>query len=109
MEGDSVVQIAALRKVVNGILDFIEKDLKETEVELGKDHYWEALDRYQFDRPQPSQLGAGSLIDDWDFLKSAVTNKEQQLPVMLVHVAPILHALSQAVPSYTSPGKSSES
>lgn len=104
MESDSgVVQIAALRTVLNGILDFIEQDLVTTEVDLGKDHYWQVLDRDLYEVPPPAELGAGSLIDDWKFLMSAVKDKEQQLPAMLVHVAPILQALSKAVPSYRSP------
>jgi len=108
MESDSVVQIQVLRKVVNGILDFIEKDLKQSEVELGKDHYWEVMDADLFAMERPTELGAGSLIDDLEFLQSSANDKAQHLPIMLIHVAPILRALSQAVPSYTSPSESSD-
>lgn len=100
MDGDSVIRISTLRTVVNGILDFIEKDLAMSEVELGKDHYWEIIDRYLLDEPRPEQFGAGSLIDDCGFVEVAATDREQQLPILLAHVAPILHALSHAVPSY---------
>jgi hypothetical protein len=107
MESGSVVQIRELRSVINGILDFIEKDLKLREVELGKDHYWEVLDRDLFSMERPTELGAGSLIDDLEFLLSSAKDKTQQIPIMLIHVAPLLKALSQAVPSYTSPERSS--
>jgi hypothetical protein len=100
MENDSVVKIPVLREVINGILDFIERDLKQSEVDLGKDHYWQVLDRDLYEIPSPTQLGAGSLIDDWNFLLSAWKDKQKRLPVTLIHVAPILHALSEAVPSY---------
>lgn len=106
MESDSVVRIQVLRNVINGILDFIEKDLGQSEVELGKDHYWEVLDHDLFSMGRPAELGAGSLIDDWEFLLSTAKDKTQQLPIALIHVAPILKALSQAVPSFTSPKES---
>ena len=100
MGDDSVVRTKVLRDAINGILDFIEKDLGMTEVELGKDHYWEFLDKYSLESPLPAQLAAGSLIDDWEFVASAAKHKEQLLPLTLMHVAPLLHALAQAVPSY---------
>ena len=108
MEDDKVVKIATLRKVFNGILDFIENDLAKNEVDLQKDHYWEIPECDVYETSRPTQLVAGSLIDDWHFLTSAAKDKEQQIPIMLAHLAPILQALSQAVPSYTSSKGSTE-
>lgn len=107
MENDRTIQIDTLRRVINGILDFIEKDLGIKEVELQKDNYWTFLDDTAPEVGRPSEFGVGSLIDDWEFLLSSAKDKAQQLPIMLIHVAPILQALSQAVPSYTSPKESS--
>jgi hypothetical protein len=107
MARDGTIQIDALRKVVNGIFDFIEKDLGISEVDLKKDHYW-IFDDDLYGMARPEELGAGSLQDDWEFLLSSAKDKAQQLPIMLIHVAPILQALSQAVPSYTSPSQSPE-
>ena len=108
MASDQAIKIDVLRKTINGILDFIEKDLALSEVKLENDHYWNVLDGETYETKRPTELGAGSLQDDWEFLLSSAKDKDQQLPIMLIHVAPILHALSQAVPSYTSPSQSPE-
>jgi hypothetical protein len=106
MASDGTIQIDTLRKVINGIFDFVEKDLAISEVKLREDNYWTVLDDKAFDGVQPTELGVGSLWDDWEFLLSSAKDKNQQLPIMLIHVAPILQALSRAVPSYTSPSQS---
>ncbi len=103
MENDRTIQIDTLRRVINGILDFIEKDLGISDVNLQKDNYWTVLEDTTPDAGKPTEFGVGSLNDDWGFLLSSAKDKDQQLPIMLIHVAPILQALSQAVPSYTSP------
>lgn len=108
MASDRTIQIDALRKVINWIVDFIEKDLGISEVDLKKDHYWNVFDDDMYELARPEDLGAGSLQDDWEFLLSSAKDKAQQLPIMLLHVAPILQALSQALPSSTSPSESSE-
>jgi hypothetical protein len=108
MASDKSIQIDVLRRVVNGIFDFIEKDLGIREVDLKKDHYWNVFDDDMYELARPEELGAGSLRDDWEFLLSSAKDRGQQLPIMLIHVAPILQALSQAVPSYTSPSESSK-
>jgi len=108
LEDDRAIQIDTLRKVVNGILDFIEKDLGLREVRLQKDNYWTVLEDSAPDAGKPSEFGVGSLNDDWEFLLSSAKDKDQQLPIMLIHVAPILQALAQAVPSYKSPRETSE-
>jgi len=105
MASDGTIQIDALRKVINGIFDFIEKDLGISEVDLKKDHYWNVFDDDMYELARPEELGAGSLQDDWEFLLSSAKDRAQQIPIMLIHVAPILLALSQAVPSYTSPSE----
>src|SRR5262245_56752099 len=109
MASDQAIQIDVLRKTINGILDFIEKDLGLSAVDLKRDHYWNVLDSDAYEIAKPSELAAGSLQDDWEFLLAAEKDKAQQLPIMLIHVAPILQALAQAVPSYTSPRESAES
>ena len=103
MASNRPIQIETLRRIINGILDFVEKDLAISEVDLKQDHYWNVFDDDMYELARPKELGAGSLQDDWEFLLSSAKDKAQQLPIMLIHVAPILQALSQAVPSYTSP------
>jgi hypothetical protein len=103
MASDTTIEIEVLRKIINGILDFIEKDVGVNRVELTKDHYWNVLDDDVYETTKPAELGAGSLRDDWEFLLACANDKDQQLPIMLIHVAPILHALSQTLQSYRNP------
>jgi hypothetical protein len=51
----------------------------------------------------PRQLECGSLDDDLEFVESAQCQSRQAIPLMFVHLAPLLRALASAVPSYTSP------
>jgi len=50
----------------------------------------------------PKQLAVGSLVDDYEFVLSSFKNADQQLPIMFMHIAPLLQALWQAVPNYAS-------
>jgi hypothetical protein len=61
MASDGTIQIDALRKVINGIFDFIEKDLGVSEVDLKKDLYWTLLEDKAPDAGQPTEFGVGSL------------------------------------------------
>jgi hypothetical protein len=109
MASPNSISIDVLRKTINGIFDFIEKDLGLTEVELKQNYYWSIADDvlHEMESP-PKELDVGSLKDDWDFLLSASKSKDQQIPIMFIHIAPLLRALSQAAPNYTSPGESSK-
>lgn len=109
MANPNGISVDVLRKTINGIFDFIEKDLGITEVELKQNHYWSVTDDvlYSMDQP-PKELAVGSLMDDWDFVLSASKSADQRLPIMFIHIAPLLQALSQGVPNYTSPRESSK-
>jgi hypothetical protein len=99
-----MIDIDALRKTVNGILDFIENDLGITKVELKQNYYWSITDDvlYSMNQP-PKELAVGSLVDDYDFVLSALKSPDQQLPIMFMHIAPLLQALWKAVPNYPLP------
>jgi hypothetical protein len=56
----------------------------------------------------PKELDVGSLEDDWDFVLSAGKNADRQIPIDFIHVAPLLRALAQVVPSHVSPGESAK-
>jgi hypothetical protein len=100
----SNVSIEVLRDVTNRIFDFIERDLKTKSVQLPHDFYWSISDDalYAMDK-QPPQLDVGSLVDDLSFVAAASKDPSQAIPLVLMHVAPLLKALSGAVPSYTAP------
>lgn len=109
MANASSINIDALRKTINGVFDFIEKGLGITEVELKQNYYWSIVgdDLYAMEAP-PKELSVGSLLDDWEFVLSAYKNADQQIPIDFIHIAPLLQALSQAVPNYISPRESSK-
>jgi hypothetical protein len=52
---------------------------------------------------KPQELDCGSLVDDFDFVAAAHKEPDQAIPLVLMHVAPLLKALSTAVPSYKPP------
>jgi hypothetical protein len=93
--------LKVLRAVTERIFDFIERDLQISSVELPHDFYWTLADDvlYKIEQ-QPQQLDCGSLADDAEFVAAAHKNPEQAIPLVLMHVAPLLRALSTAVPSY---------
>lgn len=102
MANNSTLNIDVLRKTINGILDFIEREQRGAkEVKLKQDHYWSITDnaRYSMDEP-PKELAVGSLVDDYQFVLSAYKSADQQLPIMFMHIAPLLQALWQSVPNY---------
>ena len=105
MSSASSVSIDVLRKTINGIFDFIEKDLGVTEVALKQNYYWTVADDvlYATESP-PKELDVGSLNDDWDFVLAASKSADQLIPIEFIHVAPLLQALAQAVPSHKSLG-----
>jgi hypothetical protein len=72
-------------------------------VQLPANYYWEVPDDALFAMTRkPAQLDCGSLNDDLEFVEQAHQHREQALRVMFIHLAPLLYALSKAVPSFTS-------
>jgi len=109
MANPNCISINVLRATINGIFDFIEKDLGLLEVQLNENYYWSIKDDelYSMDQP-PKELVVGSLFDDFEFVSSSFKNADRQLPIMFIHIAPILQALSEGVPNFPSPDKSSK-
>jgi hypothetical protein len=105
MAGPNTISIDVLRRTINGVFDFIEREQRGVaEVELKQTYYWSITDDvlYSMDEP-PKQLAVGSLADDYEFVLSSFKNADQQLPILFMHIAPLLQALWQAVPNYASP------
>lgn len=98
---NKVIQIENLRVMCERIFHFIQNDLGISSVELNRNFYWNLPEdvRYNMeDVPLPQNVG--SLVDDYEFIQSAITDKEQALPLMFQHLAPLLEMLSTQVPSY---------
>jgi hypothetical protein len=95
------IEIKVLRETLNSIFDFIEYDLKKSKVELPWNLYWSILDNdvYRIGK-NPDKLVCGNLTDDFEFITSAHLHREQAIPIMFLHLAPLLHALALTVPSY---------
>ena len=94
------INIPTLRNLINAIFDFVEKDLSVDEVKLLHNNYWTVVDDEAYAPEPPTELGVGSLRDDWEFVLTSSKNPDQQLPIAFMHVAPILHALANLLPSY---------
>ena len=103
------VSIKTLRETVSSVFEFIERDLGVSTVELPANYYWSVPDDALYTMGQPpAQLDCGSLNDDLEFVEAAHAHREQAVPLMLMHLAPLLYALAKAVPSFTSPEDESE-
>lgn len=109
MENVKQVSIERLRETINSVFDFIERDLGQSAVPLPSNYYWTVPDDalYMMEHP-PKQLDCGSLTDDLEFAEAAYTNREQAIPLMFIHLAPLLYALAKSVPSFTSPKERSK-
>ena len=98
---DKSIDVADLRLVVERIFDFMQKDLSLQEVALDENYYWQVAEDDLYSIKQaPEQLDVGSLLDDWEFVQSAKLDPEQALPLLLLHVAPLLRALATKVPNF---------
>jgi hypothetical protein len=98
------VEVAVLRSVCDQIFRFITDDLKVTSVDLDGHLYWTLPNEARFDMTRtPMVEHVGDMADDYDFVKAAAQDPDQAVPLLLEHIAPLLYALSTAVPSYTQP------
>ncbi|WP_395689246.1 hypothetical protein [Caenimonas koreensis] len=95
------IQIEDLRLACDRIFSFILNDLGIAAVELDKNLYWTLPEEVRYDMAHtPTPDHVGSLIDDYEFVRSAVADSDQALPLMFQHLAPLLEALSTKVQSY---------
>lgn len=108
MENARQVSIRTLRETINSVFDFIERDLGRSTVALPANYYWAVPDDalYAMEQP-PQQLDCGSLADDLEFVEAAHAHREQAIPLMFMHLGPLLCALAKSVPSFTSPADQS--
>jgi len=109
MENAKQISIQTLRETINSVFDFIERDLGQSAVVPPSNYYWTVPDDalYAMEHP-PKQLDCGSLNDDLEFVEAAHANREQAIPLMFMHLAPLLYALAKSVPSFAPPKDQSE-
>jgi len=85
------IDLQELRLIIQRIFEYMESDLGLKKLTLDKDFYWDvpSEDRYDLTR-SPETCDVGQLYDDWGFLRPILQDKSQALPLMLIHVAPLL-------------------
>ena len=95
------LQIEQLRAVIQRIFDLVQKDFGIKEVILDNNYYWSISEKdlYLLDK-NPAQLDVGSLLDDLEFVRSAYEDADQALPLLLLHIAPLLTALATKLPNF---------
>jgi hypothetical protein len=89
-----------LRAVTNAIFDHVIDDLKVDSVVVSdnKDFYWSVpSDGLCATTENQPVLDIGRLSDDWDFLQSILTEKDQAVALMLTHLAPLLRHVGEEV------------
>lgn len=87
-----------LRSSINAIFDHIENDLNIRKIELEENFYWEIDAVPMFDMgSKPSLDSVGSLLDDWEFLLSVATERDQAVALMLTHAAPLLRYIGEKI------------
>jgi hypothetical protein len=99
--GNSTIQIADLRVVCDRIFDFILNDLRVTTIDVDEALYWTLPTEARHDMSHPPvPEHVGNLIDDYEFVRAAVGDKDQAVPLLLQHLSPLLDELSTKVRSF---------
>jgi hypothetical protein len=91
------IDIAKLRSLVDTILSKIETARKTSTISFDRDFYWEydPNERYDLSTSAKEPI-VGSLHADVDFLEAMLDDPDAGFPLMLIHIAPILHYLGVA-------------
>lgn len=90
--------IEDLRVICNRIFDHIQNDLELRDLKLEDDYYWEIDDSLLFKvATRPEIVEIGSLLDDYEFVRSSVTSDSEVPSLMLIHVSPLLRYLGNRI------------
>jgi hypothetical protein len=96
-----IIEIAVLREACERIFEFIEHDLKITSLDLEEDLYWTLPEEVRHDMSKtPTASHAGNLFDDYDFVVPLIKDRDQAMPLMFEHIAPLLTALATRLPNF---------
>jgi len=100
------VNISELRRIVDGLLEHVEK-VHGPEFRLEDDYYWDlnSGDMYDMEKEISKVDEVGSLGDSWEFLFNMRDEniKEQGPALMLAHVAPLLRYIGEKVAERRAP------
>lgn len=95
---DLELDLVALRRVINLILDRMEQEAGSSRVAVTLDNYWDvpSFMRYDFSNvPDGQTFEHGQLYHDWEFLTAILEDETQAVRPMLMHVAPLLRYLGE--------------
>jgi len=94
------VNISELRRIVDGLLEYVEK-VHGPEFRFEDDYYWDLNSGVMYDTEKEITKvdEVGSLGDSWEFLFNMRDEnmKEQGPALMLTHVAPLLRYIGEKV------------
>ena len=92
------IKVEDIKAIVDAILTHIQDDLGINEVELTECFYWEISEKdlYSMDQGQ-REIVVGSLFDDLEFLTPLLSDRDQAVSLMLLHVAPLLRYIGTKV------------
>ncbi|MCU7806283.1 MAG: hypothetical protein KZQ73_00190 [Candidatus Thiodiazotropha sp. (ex Semelilucina semeliformis)] len=90
------VELQKLRQITEMIFDHIEKDLKIDRVSLDQDYYWNIPSKVLHNM-EATQIvpDIGQLYDDLEFLENALSDKNQAVSLMFIHLAPLLRYIGE--------------
>jgi hypothetical protein len=95
------IDMTVLRAVFNNIFDFALEGHDGSCLEVDENLYWTLSYDERFDMVNtPRVERVGSLMDDYHFLLAAEKDKEQAVPLLLEHLAPILQYLATRLSNY---------
>ena len=94
------IDVQKLKQIVDTILDRMINRLKVSSISIndGRDYYWDVPSDTLFSvRDNQPQLDSGRLSDDWDLLQNILTDSENGVSLMLIHVAPLLRFIGEKI------------
>lgn len=95
------IEIALLREACERIFEFIENDLQISSIDLEEDLYWTLPEEVRHDMSKiPTASHVGNLFDDYDFVEPLIKYRDQAIPLMFEHIAPLLTALANRLPGF---------
>jgi hypothetical protein len=94
------IDIRKLQRAVNQILDHVvqNRGVQMFPISPEQDFYWDVPgDRLHAVKEAQPNLDVGRLTDDWGFVEQSIGDKDAQVSLMLVHIAPLLRKIGESV------------
>jgi hypothetical protein len=94
----SEVDLVALKRVVNRLLDHVIETRGVRAVTLDDRYYWDvpAPERYRVE-VDPGELDVGDLADDWELVARLLQEENQPVAYQLTELAPLLAYLGEVL------------